>query len=435
MNLKASLIQKIDQRTAIVGIVGMGYVGLPLAVAFAQAGFQVVGVDIDRAKVDSLNQGISYVEDISSDVLTSLVSKGHLSASDDYDVLASVDTISICVPTPLRGTKDPDMSYIIGTMESIRAYGGRDKLIVLESTSYPGTTEEVVLPRLVDDGAQAGRDFFLAFSPERIDPGRTDHTMFTTPKVIGGTTPDCLEVAMRLYGTVVQTPVPVSSTKSAEMVKLLENTFRSVNIGLVNEIAIICNKLGIDVWEVIGAAATKPYGFMKFTPGPGLGGHCIPVDPHYLSWKLKTLNYTARFIGLADEVNSFMPTYVVEKATTALNDQAKAVRGSRILILGVAYKPNIGDVRESPALDIIDLLLERGAEVRYHDPHVPLLERDGMVLESVALDKAQLNSADCTIIVSDHTAISWELVSAEAPVIVDTRNAIKNTSAKLYTLS
>lgn len=435
MDLKASLIQKIDQRTAIVGIVGMGYVGLPLAVAFAQAGFQVVGVDIDRAKVDSLNQGISYVEDISSDVLTSLVSNSRLSASDDYDVLASVDTISICVPTPLRGTKDPDMSYIIGTMESIRAYGGRDKLIVLESTSYPGTTGEVVLPRLIGDGAQAGRDFFLAFSPERIDPGRTDYTMFTTPKVIGGTTPDCLEVAMRLYGIVVQTPVPVSSTKSAEMVKLLENTFRSVNIGLVNEIAIICNKLGIDVWEVIDAAATKPYGFMKFTPGPGLGGHCIPVDPHYLSWKLKTLNYTARFIGLADEVNSFMPTYVVEKATTALNDQAKAVRGSRLLILGVAYKPNIGDVRESPALDIIDLLLERGAEVCYHDPHVPLLERDGMVLRSVTLDKAQLNSADCTIIVSDHAAISWELVSAEAPVIVDTRNAIKNTPAKLYTLS
>ena len=435
MDLKTRLIQKIDERLAIVGIVGMGYVGLPLAVAFAQAGFQVIGVDVDRAKVDSLNQGVSYVEDVSSEVLASLVSKGCLSASDDYRVLASVDTISICVPTPLRGTKDPDMSYIISTMQSIQAYGGQNKLIVLESTSYPGTTEEVVLPRLVRDGARAGQDFFLAFSPERIDPGRSDYTMYTTPKVIGGITPDCLEVAMRLYGAVVETPVPVSSTKSAEMVKLLENTFRSVNIGLVNEIAIICNKLGIDVWEVINAAATKPYGFMKFTPGPGLGGHCIPVDPHYLSWKLKTLNYNARFIGLADEVNSYMPTYVVEKATTALNDQAKAVRGSRVLILGVAYKPNIGDVRESPALDIIDLLLERGAEVQYHDPHVPQLERDGILFESVMLDKACLNSADCTIVVSDHQAISWELVSAEAPVIVDTRNTIKTTSAKLYTLS
>ncbi len=432
MDLKTRLIQKIDQRTALVGIVGMGYVGLPLAVAFAQAGFQVIGVDIDRVKVNSLNQGISYVEDISSDVLASLVSNGGLSASDNYDVLEAVDTISICVPTPLRGTKDPDMSYIISTMDSIRAYGGHNKLIVLESTSYPGTTEEVVLPRLT---GVAGQDFFLAFSPERIDPGRTDYTMFTTPKVIGGITPDCLDVAMQLYGTVVKTPVSVSSTKSAEMVKLLENTFRSVNIGLVNEIAIICNKLGIDVWEVINAAATKPYGFMKFTPGPGLGGHCIPVDPHYLSWKLKTLNYNARFIGLADEVNSYMPTYVVEKATTALNDQAKAVRGSRVLILGVAYKPNIGDVRESPALDIIDLLLERGAEVQYHDPHVPQLERDGILFESVMLDKACLNSADCTIVVSDHQAISWELVSAEASVIVDTRNAIKDTQAKLYTLS
>ncbi|MGB1252128.1 MAG: nucleotide sugar dehydrogenase, partial [Candidatus Promineifilaceae bacterium] len=413
-----------------------GYVGLPLAVAFAQIGFHVVGIDIDQRKVDSLNRGDSYIEDVPSEELAPLVASGHLRASAEYSALADVDTISICVPTPLRKTKDPDISYIINATDSIVKYGGAGKLIVLESTTYPGTTEEVILPRLANDNATVGEDFFLAFSPERIDPGRTDYTMFTTPKVIGGTTPACLEVAMQLYGTVVQNPVPVASTKSAEMVKLLENTFRSVNIGMVNEVAIMCGKLGIDVWEVIEAAATKPYGFMKFTPGPGLGGHCIPIDPHYLSWKLKTLNYTARFIELADEVNRFMPEYVVEKVTTALNDQAKAVRGSRVLILGVAYKPNISDVRESPALDIIQLLLDRGAEIVYHDPHVPTLEREGYPLDTQALDSALLNSADCTVIVSNHKAIAWDLVATQASVIVDTRNVIKSADAqKLYKLS
>ena len=436
MNLKAQLIEKINQRNAVIGIVGMGYVGLPLAVAFAEIGFHVVGVDVDVRKVDSLNQGESYIEDVPSDTLAPLVASGHLRASADYAALADVDAISICVPTPLRKTKDPDISYIINATDNIVKHGGNGKLIVLESTTYPGTTEEVILPRLAGDSATVGEDFFLAFSPERIDPGRTDYTMFTTPKVIGGTTPACLDVAVSLYGTVVQSPVPVASTKSAEMVKLLENTFRSVNIGMVNEVAIMCDKLGIDVWEVIDAAATKPYGFMKFTPGPGLGGHCIPIDPHYLSWKLKTLNYTARFIELADEINRFMPEYVVEKVTTALNDEAKAVRGSHVLILGVAYKPNISDVRESPALDIIQLLLDRGAKISYHDPHVPSLEREGYPITSQSLDAALLNSADCTVIVSNHKAIAWDLVAAEASAIVDTRNVIKDgDTQKLYKLS
>ena len=435
MDLKAQLIEKIDQRDATIGIVGMGYVGLPLAVAFAQYGFKVIGIDVDQRKVDCLNRGDSYIEDVPNTELAPLVESGHLRASADYGDLAAVDAISICVPTPLRKTKDPDISYIINATDNIVKAGGKGKLIVLESTTYPGTTEEIILPRLATDGAVVGEDFFLAFSPERIDPGRTDYTMFTTPKVIGGTTQACLDIAVKLYGTVVQNPVPVASTKSAEMVKLLENTFRSVNIGMVNEVAIMCDKLGIDVWEVIDAAATKPYGFMKFTPGPGLGGHCIPIDPHYLSWKLKTLNYTARFIELADEINRFMPEYVVEKITTALNDQAKAVRGSRVLVLGVAYKPNISDVRESPALDIIQLLLDRGAIVSYHDPHVPTLEREGYPFESIYLDKQALNTADCTVIVSNHKAIAWEMVSAEATTIVDTRNTIKESAGALYTLS
>ncbi|MCO5204043.1 MAG: nucleotide sugar dehydrogenase [Anaerolineae bacterium] len=425
--LKNKLIDKFADRSARVGVVGMGYVGLPLAVAFAEVGFEVVGVDVDERKVACLRRGESYIEDVPSAVLAPWVASGHLRASADYGALAAVDAISICVPTPLRKTKDPDISYIIHAAEEI-AQLGSGKLIVLESTTYPGTTDEVILPRLTLNGEQVGRDFFLAFSPERIDPGRTDYTMYTTPKVIGGTTPDCLDVALALYGTVVQHPAPVSSTASAEMVKLLENTFRAVNIGLVNEVALMCDKLGLDVWEVIDAAATKPYGFMKFTPGPGLGGHCIPIDPHYLSWKLKTLNYTARFIELAAEVNGYMPEYVVGKVVDALNDVRKAVNGSRVLILGVAYKPNVSDVRESPAMDIIHLLQERGAEVAYCDPYVPDLVHEGLELKATVLSEAILESADCVVIVTNHATFDWQKVSKHARLIVDTRNALLNTS-------
>ncbi len=425
-NLKQQLLHKIEQRTARVGIVGLGYVGLPLAVALAEAGFDIVGVDVDAEKVALLNQGQSYVEDVASATLVPLVQAGKLRASTAYADLADVDAISICVPTPLRKTKDPDISYIIHAADQIAAHSnGRGKLIVLESTTYPGTTEEVIQPRLSQNGDQPGRDFFLAFSPERIDPGRTDYTMWTTPKVMGGTTPDCLEVAQALYGTVVQNVVPVSSTAAAEMVKLLENTFRAVNIGLVNEVALMCDKLGLNVWEVVEAAATKPYGFMKFTPGPGLGGHCIPIDPHYLSWKLKTLNYNARFIELAAEVNSHMPEYVVSKVTDALNEERKAVNGSHILILGVAYKPNISDVRESPALDVIHLLQERGATVTYHDPYVADLSHEGFNLRSEALTDTTLHNADCVVIVTDHASYEWEWIGQQAGLIVDSRNAFK----------
>ncbi len=425
MNIKAELLQKIADRQAKIAVIGMGYVGLPLMVAFAEAGFPVVGVDVDHQKVERLNRGESYIEDVTDAVLRPLLQKGLLRASSDYAAVAGVDAISICVPTPLRKTKDPDISYIINAADNIAAHDGAGKLIILESTTYPGTTEEVILPRLAENGQQVGRDFFLAFSPERIDPGRSDYNVWTTPKVIGGMTPDCLEVSLALYGTIVEEPVPVSSPAAAEMVKLLENTFRAVNIGLVNEVALMCDKLGLNVWEVVDAAATKPYGFMKFTPGPGLGGHCIPIDPHYLSWKLKTLNYTARFIELAAEVNGYMPEYVVSKVAAALNGERKAVNGSHILVLGVAYKPNVSDMRESPALDIIHLLQERGAAVTYHDPFVPDLTHEGFDLQSVALTPAALRAADCVVIVTDHRDIDWRCVAEESAVLVDARNALK----------
>lgn len=425
MNVKAELLQKITDRRAKIAVIGMGYVGLPLMVAFAEAGFPVVGVDVDRQKVTMLNRGESYIEDVADEVLRPLLQKRLLWASSDYTAVADVDAISICVPTPLRKTKDPDISYIINAADNIAAHDGAGKLIVLESTTYPGTTEEVILPRLTENGRQVGRDFFLAFSPERIDPGRTDYNVWTTPKVIGGMTPDCLEVSLALYGTIVEKPVPVSSPAAAEMVKLLENTFRAVNIGLVNEVALMCDKLGLNVWEVVDAAATKPYGFMKFTPGPGLGGHCIPIDPHYLSWKLKTLNYTARFIELAAEVNGYMPEYVVSKVAAALNGERKAVNGSHILVLGVAYKPNVSDMRESPALDIIHLLQGRGAAVSYHDPFVPDLTHEGFDLQSVALTPAALRAADCVVIVTDHRDVDWRCVAEESAVLVDARNALK----------
>jgi UDP-N-acetyl-D-glucosamine dehydrogenase len=427
MDRKQHLLTRIAGREALIGIVGLGYVGLPLAVAFAEEGFRVIGVDVDPGKVASLNRGLSYVEDVPAAVLAPLVRDGRLRATTDYADLAAAEAISICVPTPLRKTKDPDISYIVHAAECLAAHmpPGHGQLIVLESTTYPGTTDEIVLPYFQRDGLEVGRDFFMAFSPERIDPGRTDYTVRTTPKVIGGATPDCLTVAVALYGTVVDRPVPVSSTATAEMVKLLENTFRAVNIGLVNEVALMCDKLGLNVWEVVDAAASKPYGFMPFYPGPGLGGHCIPIDPHYLSWKLRTLNYTARFIELAAEVNGHMPDYVVGKVGDALNAERKAINGSRILVLGVAYKRDVGDVRESPALDVIHLLRERGAEVAYCDPHVDTVRLDGYSLSSVELTAEVLAATDCVVVVTDHAAYDWDWIASGARLIVDTRNAIK----------
>ncbi len=430
MTTKEQLIQRFAAREAAIGIIGMGYVGLPEAVAFAEAGFTVVGVDVDGRKVAMLNRGESYVEDVPDSQLRPLVAAGKLRASTDYRELSAVAAIFICVPTPLRKTKDPDVSYIISATDSIMAAGGgAGKLVVLESTTYPGTTDELILPRLSENGYRVGEDFFLAFSPERIDPGRTDFTFRTTPKVVGGVTPDCLAVAVALYSTVVDQPIPVTGTAAAEMVKLLENTFRAVNIGLVNEVAIMCDRLGLNVWEVVEAAATKPYGFMKFTPGPGLGGHCIPIDPHYLSWKLKTVNYTARFIELASDVNSHMPEYVMAKVGEALNAERKAINGSHILILGAAYKPNVGDMRESPALDVIHLLQERGAVIAYHDPYVPDLAHEGFDLQSVALTAETLAAADCVVIVTDHRDFDYHCVADHAAVIVDARNALAQHGA------
>lgn len=431
MEHKQSLLNRIASREAKVGVVGLGYVGLPLVVAFAQEGFQVLGVDVDARKVASLQRGESYVEDVPSSVLGPLVEAGLFRASTDFATLGDAEAISICVPTPLRKTKDPDISYIVDATECIATYikPGGGQLIVLESTTYPGTTDEIILPRLGRDGLEVGRDFFLAFSPERIDPGRTDFTVRTTPKVIGGVTPDCLEVAVALYGTIVDQPVPVSSTATAEMVKLLENTFRAVNIGLVNEVALMCDRLGLNVWEVVGAAATKPYGFMPFYPGPGLGGHCIPIDPHYLSWKLRTLNYTARFIELAAEVNSHMPDYVVGKVGDALNAERKAINGSRILVLGVAYKRDVGDVRESPALDVIHLLRQRGAEVCFHDPFIERVQLDGYELAGTGLTAETLATADCVVVITDHSSFDWTWIGSNARLIVDTRNALKGHAA------
>lgn len=429
MNYKTQLLEKIENRTARIGIIGLGYVGLPLAVEFAREGFHVTGIDVDGRKIEALNRGESYIGDISSAALSEQVQAGRLQATVDYGVLAEIDAISICVPTPLRKTRDPDMSYVVQAADGIAGHLQHGQLIVLESTTYPGTTEEVIIPKLLSNGFRLGEDVFVAFSPERIDPANPHFGVRNTPKVIGGATPSGGEVAAALYGTIVDHIASVSSTQAAEMVKLLENTFRAVNIGLVNEIAIMCDKLGVDVWEVIEAAKTKPFGFMPFYPGPGLGGHCIPIDPLYLSWKLKTLNYNARFIELADEINTNMPRYVVNKVSEALNEDCKPVNGSGVLILGVAYKPDVDDVRESPALDIIQLLQQKGARVTYHDPHVPLVRFDEGDLHSVEYSTDALAAADCVVIVTNHSAIDWAEVLTHSKLVVDTRNA----SGKLAT--
>ena len=440
------LLEKIHNRQAVVSVVGLGYVGLPLATVFAQAGYRVVGLDVDQRKVDSINRGQSYIDDVPSSVLGQVTlgrdidSDGvsgesgaeplpGLVATSDYDALTDADVVIICVPTPLSKTRVPDLSHIIATADDIAGRLRRGMLVVLESTTYPGATEELVLPRLQHARGQdleVGKDFFLVFSPERVDPGRTDYTISNTPKVVGGMTQRCGEMAAALYGSVVQQVVPVSTPAAAEMVKMLENTFRATNIALVNEIAIMCDRLGINVWEVIEGARTKPFGFMPFYPGPGLGGHCLPVDPQYLAWKLKNLNYNARFIQLADEVNMAMPQYWVTKVQDALNALEKSINGSSVLVLGVTYKPDTSDIRESPALDIIELLLEKGARVTYHDPHAPELDTEAYRLTSLGEDELgdALVLADCVMVVTDHSSYDWPDVRRKSRLIVDTRNAM-----------
>jgi UDP-N-acetyl-D-glucosamine dehydrogenase len=430
------LLKKIESKQASVGIVGLGYVGLPLAVEFARAGFKVTGIDIDAAKVEALNRGESYIQDIPTSVLGPLVKAGKIKATTDFAVVAGLDTINICVPTPLRKTKDPDMSYIVNSCQEVAKYFHPGVLVILESTTYPGTTNELMLPMFEKPGFKVGEDFFLCFSPERVDPGNANYQTRNIPKVVGGITPECTKIGAAFYGQALETVVPVSSTRVAEMVKLLENTFRMINIGLVNEVAMLCDRMGINVWEVIDAAATKPFGFMPFYPGPGLGGHCIPIDPFYLSWKTKQAGIEARFIELAGYINGNMPHFVVDKIQNALNDHGKAVKGSRIHILGVAYKRDIDDVRESPALDIIHLLDKRGAKVSYSDPFVPKLRADGVVPAMESMDpETGAAQADCVVIVTDHKSFDYGRLVERAKLIVDTRNALKgNPSEKIVKL-
>ncbi|HET6465650.1 MAG TPA: nucleotide sugar dehydrogenase [Nitrospiria bacterium] len=419
------LVGKILDKTAQIAIIGMGYVGLPLAVEFARVGFKVTGLDIDPEKIRALEAGESYIPDISSTTVRSLVKEGRFYPTTDPEVLRFMDTVTICVPTPLRKTKDPDLSYIMSSVEVIRRSLHAGQLIILESTTYPGTTDEMVLPRLEESGLKVGRDFFLAFSPERVDPGNQQYTTRNTPKVVGGITAECTQLARTLYEQAIDKVISVSSTKVAETVKLLENTFRSVNIALVNEIALMSDKMGINVWEVIDAAATKPFGFLPFYPGPGIGGHCIPIDPFYLSWKARQSGFEARFIDLAGQINSRMPEYVVEKVTDALNRHGKCLNGARLLIVGVAYKKDINDVRESPALDIISLLARKGVQISYHDPFVSSLSVEGMEQRSKALDEKTLEEQDCVVIVTNHSGLDYEKIVKASKLIMDTRNALK----------
>ena len=424
-----TLQRKIQDRTAKIGIIGMGYVGLPLAVEFAHAGFAVTGIDVQPQKASAINHGDSYIQDIRSEVLRPLVETGRLRATIDVSAIAELDTINICVPTPLRKTKDPDMSYVVSACEAVAAFVHPGMLIILESTTYPGTTEELILPMLERSGLKAGTDFFLCFSPERVDPGNSSHQTRNIPKVVGGITPACTDMGALFYSQALENVVPVSSTVVAEMVKLLENTFRMINIGLVNELALMCDRMGVNVWEIIDAAATKPFGFMPFYPGPGLGGHCIPIDPFYLSWKTRQAGMEARFIELAGYINGQMPHFVVEKVQNALNDAGKPLRGSRVHLVGVAYKRDIDDVRESPALDIIHLLSLRGATVSYSDPFVPSIATACGEMQSQDLIACAQRS-DCTVIVTDHSLFDYSALIAHSALIVDTRNALKNFSAE-----
>ncbi|MEN9562950.1 MAG: hypothetical protein RIR73_1194 [Chloroflexota bacterium] len=426
MTIKETLINKLKEKNARVAILGLGYVGLPLAVVFGEAGFKVTGVDPDKRKVEALRKGESYIPDVKTEAVANLVKNGMLTATTDFSVLKEMDAVSICVPTPLRQTGDPDMSFIVSAMEELSKYMHKGMVVVLESTTYPGTTRELLLPKLgMEHNLTVGEDWFLAFSPERVDPGREDFTTINTPKVMGGITHECGEVATVWYEGAIKTVHHVSTAEAAEMSKLLENTFRMINIGLVNELAIMCEYLGVDVWEVIDAAATKPFGFMKFTPGPGLGGHCIPIDPLYLSWKMRSFNYNARFIELASEINTNMPRYVVSRVLEAMNDLGKTLKGSKVLVLGVAYKPDIDDVRESPALDVIGLLRKKGALVEYHDPYIPHIhhEYDGWQMNSVKDMMKSVKEADAVVIVTNHKVYDYKDVIESASFVFDSRNA------------
>lgn len=421
----ADLVKKFGTANARVGVVGLGYVGLPLAVLLAEAGYGVVGVDRDESKVAAINRGKSYISDVTDEELAPLLGEGKLSATSSYSDLSAVDGVSITVPTPLRKTGDPDLSHILDATRDLVPSLHSPMVVVLESTTYPGTTREILLPELESSGLKVGEDLFLAYSPERVDPGRKDWTTRNTPKIIGGVTPACTTVAAAMYHQAIDGVVRVSSSEVAEMTKLLENTFRAVNIALVNEMALMCERLGLNVWEVIEAAATKPFGFMKFTPGPGLGGHCIPIDPLYLSWKLKSVKYNARFIELASEINTGMPRYVVQRIQDAMNERGLAIHGSRFLILGAAFKPDVSDTRESPALDVIGLLRDRGAQVEYYDPYVAEFEDEGWGLSSVTDPLAAASTADCVVIVTDHAGVDYEAIREVSPLIFDTRNALK----------
>ena len=423
MNLK----NKIENRDAQIGVIGLGYVGLPLAMEFVRAGFHVTGIDVDQEKVKKLNRGENYIQDIKDESVKNAVEMNQLSATSDFSVIQNLDAIFICVPTPLNKQKNPDISFINQVMENMKDFIHHDMLIVLESTSYPGTTRELILPEMESKGLKAGHEFYLCFSPERVDPGNEKYKTANTPKILGGITPKCGEMGEFLYETIVEQVVRVSSPETAEMVKLLENTFRAINIGLANEVAIMCEKLGIDVWEVIDAAATKPFGFMKFTPGPGLGGHCIPIDPHYLSWKLKTLDYNARFIELAAEMNTSMPLHMVDLVREGLNHNGKGIFGSQIIIIGVAYKKNVNDVRESPALDVMKLLKNDGAELSFYDPYVSFVGLNGNRMMGIeTLTKETLNNSDAIVIMTDHDQIDFQFVEENSDLIIDSRNVIKN---------
>jgi len=433
---------RIQRGEATVGVIGLGYVGLPLAVEVARSGFRVIGFDVSEPVASGINAGTSHVEDVPGETLAGYVAKKLIQATTDFPRLAECDAISICVPTPLNKTKDPDLSYVVAAAESVKAALRPGQLIILESTTYPGTTREVMLPILESTGLKVGSDFALCFSPERVDPGNPVWQTRNTPKVIGGITPRCNALALALYGKVFDTMVPVESPEAAELVKVYENTFRLINIALANELAQACDKLGLDVWGVIEAAATKPFGFMKFTPGPGLGGHCIPLDPHYLSWKMRTLHFKTRMIELASEINAEMPSYVVQKAVDALNDRTKPLKGSKVLVLGVAYKKNIGDLRESPALDIMKLLQGKGAVVQYHDPHVGVIVDDGhtpltgLPMHSVPLTDETLGAADLVLIVTDHSGIDYARVLAKSALVLDSRGVLRgNGNGKLVGLS
>ena len=429
------LKEKLKNKQARLGVVGMGYVGLPLMMEYAKVGFSVTGIDLDPQKVAMVNRGESYVLDIPTHELKEQVDAGLIEATENYEIVRELDTINICVPTPLRKTRDPDVSFIVDAVTEIKKYLRPGQLVILESTTYPGTTEELILPILEETGLKVGKDFFLAFSPERVDPGNEIYTTKNVPKVVGGITPECGEIAKTLYEQSIETIVTVSTTQVAEMVKLLENTFRSVNIALVNEIALMCNTMKINVWEVIDAAGTKPFGFMPFYPGPGLGGHCIPIDPFYLSWKARMAGFEARFIELAGQVNSFMPHHVVHQINNGLNNLSKCIRGSNILVLGIAYKQDIDDLRESPALDIIDLLLERGAKISYSDPYINEFTLLDNTYQSVELTQDVLKNCDCAVIVTAHKNIDYDLIVEHSPLIVDTRNALKgNKNGKIISL-